>query len=231
MVSWEGSNGSDFYTASMQTESAISNMCMSDTNQCSVPGLICGHNFSVTVTASNQQCKINSTETASLQSGKILKGHHLNEEAKNGKKRVIVISRLEGLLYYGYILHLHLILNVPPAVPCAPTNVSMVTDCTNNTALVSWSPSLGAIWYMVKAQSHQNNVSCRTSDLTCNLDTLTCGTSYTIQVAAMDDSCTSIPSQVQRFHTGDTATIHLRQPNLCSNTSVAVAYSPNCSPF
>lgn len=98
-------------------------------------------------------------------------------------------------------------------MPCAPTNVSMVTDCTNNTALVSWSPSLGAVQYMVTAHSHQNNVSYRTSDLTCNLDTLTCGNSYTIQVAATDDSCSSVPSQVQMFNTGDTGTTRLRQPN------------------
>lgn len=127
---------------------------------------------------------------------------------------------VEGLLNYKYVLNL----NSPPAVPCAPTNVSMVTDCNNNTALVSWSPSLGAEQYMVTAQSHQNSVSCRTSDLTCNLDTLTCGNSYTIQVAAMDDSCSSVPSQVQMFNTGDTSTIHLRQPNICSNISAAVAY-------
>lgn len=75
LVSWEASNGSDFYTATMQTESGLSNMCMSDLNQCSVPGLICGHNFSVTVTASNQQCEINSTESTSLQSGKVSEGH------------------------------------------------------------------------------------------------------------------------------------------------------------
>lgn len=83
MVSWEASNGSDFYTATMQTESGLSNMCMSDSNQCSVPGLMCGYNFSVTVTASNQQCKINSTETTSLQSGKILKGHHVQLRANS----------------------------------------------------------------------------------------------------------------------------------------------------
>lgn len=83
----------------------------------------------------------------------------------------------------------------------------MVTECSNNTALVSWAPSLGAAGYVVTAQSHRNNVSCRTSDLTCNLDTLTCGSSYTIQVAAMGDSCSSLPSQAQMLHTGDTGAI------------------------
>lgn len=123
------------------------------------------------------------------------------------------ISTVEGLLN----------LSLPPAVPCAPTNVSMVTDCTNNTALVSWSPSLGAVRYMVTAQSHQNNISCVTSNLTCNLDTLTCGNSYSIQVVAMDDSCSSVPSWVQMFDTGDIGSIHSRQPNICSKIPAAVA--------
>lgn len=104
-----------------------------------------------------------------------------------------------------------------PTVPCAPTNVSTVTNGTKNTALVSWSPSLGAARYTVTAQSNQNNVSCQTSDVTCNLDTLTCGNSYFVQVAAMDDNCSSIPSQAQMVTTGNTGTIHPRQSSICPN--------------
>ena len=69
MVTWQPSNGTDYYTATMQTDSGISNVCMSDSDKCSVPGLNCGHNFSVSVTASNQQCNVTSSLTTSLQSG------------------------------------------------------------------------------------------------------------------------------------------------------------------
>lgn len=96
VVSWEASIGSDVYTATVQTESGISNMCMSDSNQCSVPGLKCGYNFSVTVTASNQQCKINSTQTTSLQSGKILNGHHL--QTNQNKPRMVKIPVMPAVL-------------------------------------------------------------------------------------------------------------------------------------
>lgn len=72
MVSWEASNGSDYYTATMHTDTGISSICMSDSTECSVPGLTCGHNFSVSVTASNQQCNTTSSQTSSLQSGGIL---------------------------------------------------------------------------------------------------------------------------------------------------------------
>lgn len=106
----------------------------------------------------------------------------------------------------------------------------MVTDCTNNTALVWWSPSLGAVRYTVTAQSHQNNVSCLTSNLTCSLDTLTCGNSYSIQVAAMDDSCSSVPSRAQTFDTGDTGTILAPQPDICSKCCCSCGLATDLSP-
>ncbi|XP_035526327.1 fibronectin type III domain-containing protein 7-like [Morone saxatilis] len=148
MVTWQASNGSDYYTATMQTDSGISNLCMSDTHECSVPGLKCGQNFTVSVTASNQQCNITSTQTTSLQS-----------------------------------------------VPCVPINVLVGMDCANNTALVSWSASPGAVQYLVTAHSSHSNVSCQTSDLNCSLDNLACGNRYTVQVVAMDDNCSSVPSE------------------------------------
>ncbi|XP_063741970.1 fibronectin type III domain-containing protein 7-like [Eleginops maclovinus] len=155
MVIWQATNGSDYYTATMQTDTGISTICMSDSNECSVPGLNCGHNFSVSVTASNQQCNITSSHTTSLQS-----------------------------------------------VPCAPTNVSVVMDCDNNTAVVSWSASQGAVKYSLMAHSGHNNISCQTSSLNCSLDNITCGNRYSVQVIAMDDNCSSIPNQALVFNSG-----------------------------
>uniref|UniRef100_A0AAX7TG83 Fibronectin type-III domain-containing protein n=1 Tax=Astatotilapia calliptera TaxID=8154 RepID=A0AAX7TG83_ASTCA len=69
VVTWQPSNGSDVYTATMQTDTGVSKMCMSDTNKCSFLDLMCGQNFSVSVTASNQQCDVTSGPATSLQSG------------------------------------------------------------------------------------------------------------------------------------------------------------------
>lgn len=91
MVSWEGGNGSDFFTATMQADGGVSEICMSDTNQCSVPRLPCGRNFSVTVTASNRQCEINSTQTTSLQSGQ-----------RNGES--ISESMFQGVYYINVLI-------------------------------------------------------------------------------------------------------------------------------
>lgn len=73
MVTWQASNGSAYYTATMQTDTGISKMCMSDSNECNVPSLTCGHNFSVSVTASSERCDIVSRQTARLQSGEAFK--------------------------------------------------------------------------------------------------------------------------------------------------------------
>lgn len=71
VVRWQaGSSGWDYYyTASMQTDSGFANVCMSDSTECSVPGLTCGHNFTVSVTASNSVCNASAAETTNLQSG------------------------------------------------------------------------------------------------------------------------------------------------------------------
>lgn len=69
MVTWQASNGTDDYTATMQTDAGTSQICMSDSDKCSVPGLTCGQNFSVSVTASNQQCNITSSVGSRLTSG------------------------------------------------------------------------------------------------------------------------------------------------------------------
>ncbi|XP_044075214.1 uncharacterized protein LOC122886733 [Siniperca chuatsi] len=177
MVTWQARNGSDYYTATMQTDTGISKMCMSDSNECSVPGLTCGHNFSVSVTASNQQCNITSSQTTSLQS-----------------------------------------------VPCVPTNVSVVMDCANNTAVVSWSASRGAVQYSVTAHSSHSNISCMTSGLHCSLDNLTCGNHYTVQVVAMDDNCSSIPSQALMFNSAPCPPQNVSAEVHCSSNDMTITW-------
>ncbi|XP_074545118.1 uncharacterized protein LOC141804545 [Halichoeres trimaculatus] len=154
MVKWQaGGNESDSFTANMQTDTGITKMCTSDSNGCRVHGLTCGQNFSVSVTASNQQCNVTSSQSTTLQSA-----------------------------------------------PCVPTNVSVLMDCSSNSAVVSWSPSRGAVKYSVIAFSSHSNVSCMSSNLNCTLDNLTCGSSYTVEVVAMADNCSSVRSQAVMFN-------------------------------
>ncbi|XP_034469740.1 fibronectin type III domain-containing protein 7-like [Hippoglossus hippoglossus] len=161
----------------METDSGLSETSMSNSNQKIIPGLTCGHNFSVSVTASNQQCNTTSSETTSLQS-----------------------------------------------VPCVPTNVSVVMDCANNTALVSWSASRGALQYSVTARGSHSNVSCQTSDLSCSLGNLTCGSSYTVQVAAMDDSCSSVPSQAVVLNSAPCPPQNVSAHFNCSSNDMTISW-------
>lgn len=95
-----------------------------------------------------------------------------------------------------------------PTVPCVPTNVSAVMNCASNTAVVSWSASRGALQYSVMAHSFYSNISCQSSHLNCTLYNLTCSSQYTVQVVAVGDSCSSVPSQAQLLNSGKRGDTH-----------------------
>ncbi|TNN67818.1 Fibronectin type III domain-containing protein 7 [Liparis tanakae] len=177
MVTWQASNGSAYYTAAMQTDTGLSEMCMSDSDECSVPSLSCGHNFSVSVTASSGRCEAVSRQSARLQS-----------------------------------------------VPCAPTNVSVGMDCTNNTARVAWSASRGAERYSVTAHSSHSNVSCHTSAHSCSLDNVTCGHRYAVQVVAMNDDCSSVPSQALVLTSAPCPPQNVSSEVSCGSNDVTVSW-------
>uniref|UniRef100_A0A7N6BGY5 Fibronectin type-III domain-containing protein n=1 Tax=Anabas testudineus TaxID=64144 RepID=A0A7N6BGY5_ANATE len=87
--------------------------------------------------------------------------------------------------------------------PCVPTDVGVQIDCSTNQALVSWNMSEGALTYTVTAQSTQGPISsCESTDLKCTLTNLTCGQSYSVQVVAQDDICSSLPSPAIKFDSG-----------------------------
>lgn len=91
-----------------------------------------------------------------------------------------------------------------PPVPCIPTNVDISMDCTKNEALVSWSASDGALSYNVMAQTTNGLVSyCETTDLQCSLSNLNCGLQYFVQVVALDNICSSLPSPASPFLSGN----------------------------
>lgn len=70
MVAWQPSNGTEYYTAAVQTENGVSKVCTTNTSACTVHALTCGQNYSMSVTASNKQCNVTSGQTKSVQSGK-----------------------------------------------------------------------------------------------------------------------------------------------------------------
>lgn len=106
-------------------------------------------------------------------------------------------------------------------------------NCDNNTAVVTWSASQGAVQYSVRAHSSRSNASCQTSDLTCNLDNITCGSRYTVQVVAMDDNCSSIPSQALVFNSGEfysLETLNMSISNLKLSNEIIFLFLAACPP-
>nr|XP_019965387.1 PREDICTED: uncharacterized protein LOC109644441 [Paralichthys olivaceus] len=68
VVSWTGSAGAEFYIATVTMEDAQSIACWSDSNECGMPNLVCGQNYSVTVIASNGDCNSDPSEVDILTS-------------------------------------------------------------------------------------------------------------------------------------------------------------------
>ncbi|XP_045905931.1 receptor-type tyrosine-protein phosphatase beta [Micropterus dolomieu] len=86
------------------------------------------------------------------------------------------------------------------SVPCVPTDVEVKMRCSKNQAVVSWSASEGALSYKVTAQSSEGAMLlCESATLMCTLTNLTCGQSYSVQVVAQDNSCSSLPSPPTNF--------------------------------
>ncbi|XP_012990390.2 uncharacterized protein LOC105029012 isoform X2 [Esox lucius] len=156
VVKWlAAKGGAQYYTATAEHESGLLETCLSSTFNCSTPTLLCGQNYSITVTASNEQCHSDPS-----------------------------------------------VVHVLTTVPCVPTGVVAVMNCSDNTAAVTWSPSLGALSYRAIAQSPNGVLSsCESHDPWCVLSNLTCGVSYDVQVVAVDKSCSSHPSRKAEFQT------------------------------
>ncbi|XP_036412774.1 mucin-5AC-like [Colossoma macropomum] len=89
--------------------------------------------------------------------------------------------------------------------PCPPSSVTAVVNCSTNTATVSWNTSsvLGAV-YTARAITNvasPSEVECNSTNSSCALTGLHCGTQYNVTVIATKDNCTSAPSAVYSFFT------------------------------
>lgn len=87
--------------------------------------------------------------------------------------------------------------------PCAPVNVSASLVCENNTAAVSWQPSLGALSYKVTALGRNGDIKqCNTSNTSCYLPNLVCSQTYVIIVSPYSFSCKGIDSYPYNYIAG-----------------------------
>ncbi|XP_045549628.1 collagen alpha-1(VII) chain [Salmo salar] len=88
-------------------------------------------------------------------------------------------------------------------VPCSPTNVSASVECSPNSALMNWTVSQGAVFYIAMAQHTDGTVrSCHSMGSNCLIQGLNCGKTYTASVIATDMKCNSSQGQLVTIETG-----------------------------
>lgn len=91
------------------------------------------------------------------------------------------------------------------SVPCVPSGVQASLLCSSNSAAVSWLSSSGALRYQANAVNINGSqtVSCNSSLPSCTVGPLLCGTSYNVNVVALDDVCTSGSSVAMQVRSGE----------------------------
>ncbi|XP_072525550.1 uncharacterized protein [Salminus brasiliensis] len=178
VVSWQPSNSTALYTATLQDSSEPPLSCVGVGSQCNISGLACGKNYSVSVTVSNDQCNSTTALPSGLQTG-----------------------------------------------PCVPVNVSVVSECANNSAVVVWDHSSGATSYHVSGKGNNGNVSCQSTTPTCVLTNLICGSTYSVQVVAEGNSCSSVPSVPVALSSAPCQPTNLSVDMQCANATAVLSWA------
>ncbi|XP_072276183.1 fibronectin type III domain-containing protein 7-like [Pyxicephalus adspersus] len=86
------------------------------------------------------------------------------------------------------------------SAPCVPMDVKTSVNGTENSVLISWNPSPGAINYTSSVTSyHSDKRNCSSEDTSCHVEELTCGEIYTTVVTAYNIMCNSGKSTASMF--------------------------------
>ncbi|XP_068446237.1 uncharacterized protein [Clinocottus analis] len=114
------------------------------------------------------------------------------------------------------------------AVPCPHSGLQATLDCDTNTALVSWTPGRGIRYYNASAEAvdplHQH--SCSTSNSSCNISSLHCGTSYRVSVSGQGQA-QNCPIAAQNWHRINTAPCpptQLTVDSSCDSNNISVSW-------
>ncbi|XP_057713499.1 fibronectin type III domain-containing protein 7-like [Corythoichthys intestinalis] len=76
--------------------------------------------------------------------------------------------------------------------PCQPEGLWVTFHCNNQSAVLSWTPSHNAVDYYGCAQADSGEMLyCHSTDPTCTIPNLDCGTLYSFTVQASDGTCNS----------------------------------------
>lgn len=81
-------------------------------------------------------------------------------------------------------------------MPCGPTNVRAEVQCPSGVLSLSWNRTEDAEGYIttIVSETSRELVFCNSTLPSCNVSSLQCGTSYSVQVKSYNGSCVSMPS-------------------------------------
>lgn len=108
----------------------------------------------------------------------------------NGRQHLLLFCHLFLLIrYFSFLFYLCL-------GPCPQSIPYVMLDCSSNSALVSWTPGYGILYYNASANAvdTSDRVTCSTTGFSCNMTRLQCAQTYQISISGRGNPCTS-PSQ------------------------------------
>lgn len=118
----------------------------------------------------------------------------------------------------------NLIVPIPP-VPCAPTNVSVSVDCSQNSARFNWTSSIGVVFYIAVAEDvNGNTYSCNSMGTDCLMEGLSCGQKYNGSIIGTNLNCNSTASEVVTFTTGTSTAGRMNNFPWCFHDTALLLY-------
>ncbi|OCT82974.1 hypothetical protein XELAEV_18025509mg [Xenopus laevis] len=109
--------------------------------------------------------------------------------------------------------------------PCVPQNFTAVTDCADNSAILSWSRTPGALNYTALARGPDGkDFTCDTESTTCRIPALHCGFTYNVSVRAFNEQCVGESSTIVQLITAPCVPDGLQAEVSCVSSSLTLSW-------
>ncbi|XP_057183469.1 G surface protein, allelic form 156-like [Triplophysa rosa] len=114
------------------------------------------------------------------------------------------------------------------SVPCPPQDVESTLLCSSNSAHVEWHTSGGAESYEVQAISTDGHLTgCDSTNTSCVVSNLICGSIYDISVVAIDHNCNVSRSTITTLHSAPCVPDQPEANLNCGSGVVDVSWQPS----
>lgn len=182
-VTWQSTGHAPSFRASVMSSKGHVSACETDKHHCLVNGLQCGLTYNVTVVAQDEACNSSHGEAAQVTAG------------ENNPQ----LSMRQWSLH-SYTVSVPFL---PPSAPCPLTSFRSTVDCGTGLISVTWTDNVVGVVNTVSAvdpMGRTHNCSGATSG--CDLNTLECGTNYSVTITPSRDGCVGRDSTTQMITTG-----------------------------